>query len=91
MRVGLQILMLVLVTSWALAYNPHAKRDVVAGVMPPELEGLEFSEHLGEKINLNLNFVDELGQPVQLGQYFGTKPVLMTLIYYGCRICVIFS
>ena len=84
MRIVLQVLVAVVMAGPLWAYNPHAKRDVVAGVMPPELEGLELSENLGESIDLDLNFVDEQGQPVRLAQYFGNKPVLMALVYYGC-------
>ena len=33
---------------------------------------------------LDLTFRDETGQPVTLGQYFGSKPVILALVYYEC-------
>lgn len=41
-------------------------------------------QNLGEKIDLTNTFKDERGNTVQLGKYFGEKPVFMVLIYYEC-------
>lgn len=52
---------------------------------PPELKDVQVVEHLGEKVPLDLEFVDEDGRKVKLGQYFtGRRPVLLTLVYYQC-------
>jgi protein SCO1/2 len=40
-------------------------------------------EKLGEKIPLDLTFMDEYGKPVILRSLF-TKPTLLTLVYYRC-------
>jgi len=32
----------------------------------------------------DLTFRDETGQSVKLGDYFGTKPVILNLVYYNC-------
>lgn len=52
---------------------------------PKELADIGIIEHLGDKVDLNLNFVDESGRRVALGDYFKSgKPVFLDLAYYGC-------
>jgi protein SCO1/2 len=36
------------------------------------------------KLPLDAEFSDENGAPVKLGQFFGPRPVVMALVYYGC-------
>ncbi len=48
------------------------------------LSGVAFEQKLNEPIPLDLVFRDETGQSVQLGDYFGEKPVILTLNYYKC-------
>jgi protein SCO1/2 len=55
-----------------------------ANTTPSILENVGIDQHLNQKIPLDLNFVDENGQPVQLRQYFGGKPVIITMVYYTC-------
>ena len=51
----------------------------------PELQKIDVVEHLGEKIPLDLDFIDESGEKVYLRDYFKQgKPVLLTLAYYKC-------
>lgn len=38
----------------------------------------------GERLPLNATFRDERGASVPLATYFGTRPVVLTLVYYGC-------
>ena len=40
---------------------------------------------LGNQVPLDLKFQDETGQTVTLGSYFEGKPVILSLVYYGCR------
>lgn len=51
---------------------------------PANLEKIGIEEHLGEKIDLSLPFIDETGKTVTLQKYFNDKPVFMMLIYYNC-------
>jgi protein SCO1/2 len=52
---------------------------------PPEMQGIDVQEHLGAKIPLDLDFVNDAGQKVKLGDYFHQgKPVVLTLAYYRC-------
>jgi protein SCO1/2 len=43
-----------------------------------------FDQRLNQQIPLDLTFLDENGQPVQLKQYFGSKPVILSLVYFQC-------
>lgn len=53
--------------------------------IPIELQGTEITEHLGESISLDLEFVNEKGLTVPLKNFFdGKKPVILALVYYEC-------
>lgn len=52
---------------------------------PPAMKAVDIEEHLGEKIPLDLQFVDETGKQVKLGDYFQSgKPVVLSLVYFRC-------
>lgn len=43
------------------------------------------TEKLGEFVPRDLAFVDDMGRPVKIGDYFdGKRPVILNLGYYGC-------
>ena len=41
-------------------------------------------QKLGEQVPLDLQFIDEQGRAVRLGDLFGEKPVILSLVYYKC-------
>ncbi|MBK7876167.1 MAG: SCO family protein [Planctomycetes bacterium] len=47
-------------------------------------ESVAFDQKLGAELDLSLRFLDEEGRSVELGDYFGKKPVLVTPVYFGC-------
>ena len=55
---------------------------------PPQglqlLKEVGVDQKLNDSIPLNLTFRDEHGNPVELAQYFGSKPVILSLVYYNC-------
>lgn len=51
---------------------------------PKMLENVGIEQRLGEQLPLDLEFRDEGGRTVRLGDYFGSKPVVLTLVYYSC-------
>ena len=55
-----------------------------ANVRPPGLLNVGIEQHLDEQIPADLNFRDETGKPVRLGDYFGKKPMILNLVYYNC-------
>ena len=51
----------------------------------PETKGVGITEHLGAKVPTDLQFTDDLGKTVTLGDYFRDgKPVVLNLVYYQC-------
>jgi protein SCO1 len=54
------------------------------GRNPSILSDVHFDQKLGERIPLDLNFVDEHGQEVLLSDFFGHGPVILILAYYRC-------
>jgi protein SCO1/2 len=68
------LLLLALPGTCALAQN--------AG--PRILNGVGIDQNLGAQVPADAVFRDESGQTVRLGDYFGHRPVLLTLVYYKC-------
>jgi protein SCO1/2 len=52
--------------------------------LPVALRNVGFEPPLNGQIPQGLDFRDENGRDVRLGDYFGHKPVLLALVYYGC-------
>jgi protein SCO1 len=61
-----------------------APSGVAAGSLPKALEGVRFDQRLGEDLPLDLPLRDEHGREVRLGDFFGERPVILSLGYYGC-------
>ncbi|HYC56793.1 MAG TPA: SCO family protein [Candidatus Binatia bacterium] len=51
---------------------------------PASLQGVDFQQRLGEQLPLQTRFVDENGNDVMLGDFFGSKPVVLVMAYYEC-------
>jgi protein SCO1/2 len=51
---------------------------------PEILKNVGIDQKLNEQIPLDLVFRDESGASVHLGDYFGKKPVVLSLVYYQC-------
>ncbi len=52
--------------------------------LPTALRDVRIEQKLDQQLPLDLEFRDENGQQVKLGQYFGKKPVIFSLVYYDC-------
>ena len=50
----------------------------------PILEDVGVDQHLNGQLPLDTPFVDEQGRDVMLGDFFGTRPVVLVLAYYNC-------
>src|SRR5258707_8536078 len=48
------------------------------------LVNVRFDPQLNAQIPADASFVDEMGVPVTLGQYFGKRPVVLVFAYYTC-------
>src|ERR1022692_1659504 len=54
------------------------------GVRPELLKEVGIDQKLNDSIPLDLTFKDEHGNSVMLAKYFGSKPVILSLVYYNC-------
>lgn len=71
----------VLATVWAGGVGEAQLAEQV----PAVLQDVGITEHLDAKLPLDLEFRDENGGRVTLGEYFdGDRPVILTLNYYKC-------
>jgi len=68
-----------LVTVAAAIAPLHADNE-----LPPQLQEIKIEQKLDQQIPLDLPFVDSDGHEVKLGDYFGKRPVILTLVYYEC-------
>src|SRR5262249_5643426 len=68
---------------WLGAAQP-ARAHQVAQHEPAVLRQVDLEQRLHEFIPLDLMFWDEIGKPVLLRDYFGSKPVILSLVYYDC-------
>jgi len=53
-------------------------------VLPPQLKNVGIDQRLNNQVPLDLVFHDETGKTVRLGDYFGKKPVILSLVYFNC-------
>jgi protein SCO1/2 len=60
------------------------KPTPTASGRPKLLEDVRIEQKLDQQVPLDLLFRDEAGNPVKLGDYFGQRPVVLSLVYYSC-------
>ncbi len=65
-------------------YSDPQRPGTVSTDTLPQLKDVSFKQRLNEMLPLDAAFVDETGRRVQLGDYFGRKPVLLAFVYYEC-------
>jgi protein SCO1/2 len=85
-RVMLATLVVVTAGVWpAAAQGPQASEPgTPTSVRPRALVGVGYAQRLGQQVPADLAFVDETGKPVRMGDYFGTRPIVLALAYYEC-------
>ena len=77
-----------------MAVTTASAQSNVPGVNPPAsppssqtptvLADVRFDQRLNESLPLATRFQDEEGREVALGDYFGTKPVVLAFVYFEC-------
>jgi len=55
-----------------------------SNAVPLQLAGVDFAPPFGATMPLDTRFRDDQGRTVRLGDYFGSKPVILTFGYYQC-------
>ena len=55
-----------------------------SSTLPKPLREIGFDQNIDQHVPLDIPFTDESGRRVQLGDYFGKRPVVMLFAYYEC-------
>ena len=61
-----------------------ARWGVAQTTNPSILNDVGIDQKLDVQVPADLTFTDENGVTVQLGQYYGKRPMILTLVYYKC-------
>jgi protein SCO1 len=80
---------ILLAATLAVAQAPSSFRDRSTGptsqVNPADLSNVGIDQRLNQQVPLDLQFKDETGNTVKLGDYFQSgRPVILNLVYYTC-------
>jgi len=81
---ALILVALALLTASASAQMNNGVMSPPANTRPPRLENVGITQHLDAQVPPDLIFRDETGKTVNLGNYFGRKPLILNLVYYNC-------
>jgi protein SCO1/2 len=90
-KTGLALGLAVLLGAVSIAaQDPPAPTDRISTMAPPAsqmpqlLTEIGLDQRLNEQLPLEVPFRDETGKSVMLKEYFGKRPVVLTLVYYEC-------
>jgi protein SCO1/2 len=72
------------VSAQVSSYGDKAAGENTGDQLPVVLQKVGVAQHLNQQLPLDAAFVDETGKPVHLGDYFGKKPAVVSLVYYTC-------
>jgi protein SCO1/2 len=67
-----------------VAYLMTVATGVAQESMRTLADDIGIDQNLDAQLPLELTFRDETGRQVQLGDYFGSKPIILSLVYYRC-------
>jgi protein SCO1/2 len=66
------------------SYGDKAAGENTGDQLPVVLQKVGVSQHQNQQLPLDATFVDETGKPVHLGDYFGKRPAVVSMVYYNC-------
>lgn len=85
---AIKITVLALILSFGLLAQAPGDHTIESGTpstaQPQIFSSVGIDQHLNSQVPLDLKFKDEEGREVKLGDYFGKRPVILTLVYYQC-------
>ncbi len=67
-------------------YGQKTMGDPAQDHLPDILKTVKIDQRLSQQLPLQTQFRDETGKTVRLGDYFGKKPAILSLVYYQCQI-----
>ncbi len=82
---------LIFVASSVFAQPRPATTGAPAAEVPAQLREVGFDQNLNQALPLDVEFNDEHGRAVRIGDYFGKKPVVLAFVYYGCPMLCLHS
>lgn len=68
----------------AFAQQQRPAPGAPAAELPAAIREIGFDQNLGRMLPLDVEFKDEQGRTVTVGDYFGKRPVVLSFVYYGC-------
>ena len=77
-------LALLLPAAASAQYANAPERGTASKQRPGAIDKVGIDQKIGQQLPLDLVFRDENGQDVKLGQFFGSRPVVLALAYYEC-------
>ena len=66
------------------SYGDKQSGDNAGDQLPQVLQHIGVAQRLNQPLPLDAAFVDETGKAVKLGDYFGKRPAIVSLVYYTC-------
>jgi protein SCO1/2 len=64
--------------------KPYDPNRVTDNGLPKVLNNVGIQQKLNEKIPIDIEFKDEKGKTVKIGDYLGKRPIILALVYYEC-------
>ena len=68
----------------APAAGYKAEPGMNSSTIPKPLREIGFDQNIGQRVPLDVPFTDDSGRAVRLGDYFGSRPVVLVFAYYDC-------
>ena len=87
MRIAIAMgLALMSVNVWAQGNAPSVRPDpaMPSNQVPIALSKVSFEQRLNQQLPLDVEFKDESGRTVRLGEFYGRRPVVLAFVYYEC-------
>jgi protein SCO1/2 len=75
---------LLLIVPAAHAQQRPTTPGAPAAELPAVIREVGFDQNLNQMLPLDVEFSDEHGRTVRIGDYFGRRPVVLAFVYYGC-------
>ena len=66
------------------SYGDKQTGENTGDQLPTVLQKVGVEQHLNQRLPLDAQFVDDHGNTVRLGDYFGKRPAIVSLVYYNC-------
>ena len=74
----------------AQAYQPMMPNAGTENIKPAVLDNVGIDQKLDAQVPADLVFHDETGKDVKLGDYFGKRPLILSLVYFKCpQLCTV--